>query len=164
MQTLCLFFTDHERVGLDLNAKHQRARILYEIEKVPAHKDFTAAEGKKENTCVSKLAEHGANLRSGHLAVIVMVKVAVNAALVATVGHVKVHAEWHPRIQRPLSDLFHQVHRGPPLTGFAGAMIGSPETSIMPWPAKSFTKLSASRAASSGSTSNCAQIFCSTIS
>src|ERR1039458_6015527 len=87
----------------------------------------------------------------------------MNAALVAAVGDVQVHAERHAAIQRALSELLHQAHCPAPLPSGFG-LIGSSEIRMIPWLAKSLTKLSASFRASTGSISNSAQILLATIS
>src|ERR1017187_8058490 len=87
----------------------------------------------------------------------------MHAALVAAVGDVQLHAKRHASIQRALPHLLHQAHWAAPCAG-CGGLIGSSETSRMPWLARSVTKLSASFMASLGSTSNSAHTLRSTIS
>src|ERR1700733_10018196 len=108
----------------------------------------------------------------GHLAVVIVVEVAVDAVLVAAVGEIKLHAERNAQPQRPVAHFLHQ-HAHLCLcrssgdcasTGASGLAIGSSEISKMPCWARSLASTSASRMASSGCTSNSEQMRRLTIS
>jgi len=130
-QTQRLFFTDHECVGLDLYAEHEGAGVFEDVEEVHAHEDFAAAQGEKEDSRIGKLVEQIANLGGRHFAVVVVIKVAMDAAFVAAIGDVELHAQRNPAIKGALPELLHQTHEAVPCVGFAGTM-GEPETRRMP--------------------------------
>src|ERR1022692_2962099 len=101
----------------------------------------------------------------GHLTVIIVIEVAVNALFVAAVGEIELYAEGNAQPQRPGAHFLHQrAHRcGCSCTGELLA-IGSSEISRMPCFANSSASAWASRSASSGFTWNSEQMRRSTIS
>ena len=161
-QPLRLVLTDHDCVGLHLDIELQLAGVLHQFEKIAAHKDLTAAECQKENAGVRELFENALDLRGCHFPVIVVIEIAVDAALVAAIGDVEMHADRDAQLQGFLIHLIHQAHSAS--VGLAdGLSIGSSEISRIPWRDNSSTNCSVSRRAESGSTSNSRQTF-STIS
>src|SRR5271170_4749973 len=104
------------------------------------------------------------DLDGRHLPMIVVIKVAVDALLVAAVGEIELHAVRNAQPQRPLAHLLHEhAHRGS-CTDAAGFGIGCSEISRMPCRARSSARALASRIASAGCTSNSEQMRRSTIS
>ena len=81
-----LALADQDRVGLELHAKHQAAGVFEQVEEILAQKNFAAAKGQDEDAGVGHLIEQVLDFRSGHLAMIVMIEIAVHAALVAAIG------------------------------------------------------------------------------
>src|SRR5208282_2327714 len=156
--------------GLELDAEGKRARILQNLEKILAHENLAAAQSQDENAGVGHLLEQVLDFDSGHLPVVVVIKVAVNALLVAAVGQIKLHTEGNAQPQRPVAYLLHyRAHRccGSCTSGVLAigcSEIGCSEIRRMPCLAKSSASASASRSASSGFTSNSEQMRRSTIS
>ena len=60
---------------------------------VLAQKWFTAAKRQDQGACGSRLKEHSLNLIGRHLAMIIVIEIAVHATLVAAIGHVEMKAE-----------------------------------------------------------------------
>ena len=56
---------------------------------------------EEESAGLGQLVEHVHDLGRAHLAVIVVVQVAVDAALVAAVRHIELDAQRHARLERP---------------------------------------------------------------
>ena len=101
-----------------------------EIKKIAAHEDFAAAESDRENAYVREFLQQILYLCGGHLAVIVVVQVTVDAAFVAAVGHVQMDVDGNAQFHCFIVHLLHQTHRGVPTgTGFS---MGASETSRMP--------------------------------
>src|SRR5208282_2949238 len=99
----------------------------------------------------------------GHLAVVVVIQIAVDATLVATVSDVQMHADRNAQAQGLLVHLCQKAHCAS--GGEAGKFVmGWSDTMRMPCWERSFTNCSASRPAWSGSTSNSGQILLVTIS
>src|SRR5580693_9232260 len=132
-----------------------------DLEEVAPHKNFSAAKRKEEDTSVRELVQHVFDLGRGHLSVVVVIQIAVNATLIATVGDVQMHADWDTEPQRLLVHLRQQAHRA---SGGVGEGMGCSETRRMPCCDRSLTNCSASCPASAGSTSNSGQILRATIS
>src|SRR5215475_12817004 len=103
------------------------------------------------------------DLGGGHLAVVVMVQIAVDAAFVAAIGNIELNSHRNIEAQGLRLQLHHQLaHRTPPADG--AVTIGCSDTSRIPWLASSRARISASCSASCGATSNSGQILCLTIS
>src|SRR5260370_17769392 len=160
-----LLLADHEGVGLDLYIESQLARVPEDIEEIHAHQHFAAAQRKKENSRVGKLIEETLQLQKGHLAVVIVIQVAVHTALVTAVSDVQVCAERDAQFQGPGVKLLHERGRHRPLSASAGdGLAGSFVSNRRPRSASSLTRCSASARATSGSTSNSAQTLPLTIS
>ena len=84
---------DQNSVGLEFYAERAGVRVLQDLEKILAHHDLAAADGQKEDSGIRHLVEQGLDFRGGHLSVIVVVEVAMDAALVAAIGQIQLHAE-----------------------------------------------------------------------
>jgi hypothetical protein len=67
----------------------------------------------------------------GHLAVIVMVQIAVNAAFIAAVGDIEMNIHGHTQIQGPLAHFLHQGHAAS-IGAAEQALNGISETIKMP--------------------------------
>ena len=104
-------FMDHDRVGLDLHVEHETARVFDKLKEVAAHKDLAAAESKKKNASLGELVEDVLDFRGRHLAVVVVIEIAMHTALVAAIGDVQVHGERHAQVECLLADFTHQAHR-----------------------------------------------------
>src|ERR1035437_4526517 len=148
---------DHHPVGLHFYVEQQLPRPFHDFKKVPAHENFTPTEGEKKYAGIGELGEHIGDFRRRHLAMIVMVQVAMHAALIAAVGDIEVNAERQAQLQCFLIHISQKAHR---LSGDAEESIsGLSDTSRMPCWESSSAKRSAPRCACSGSTSNSWQIL-----
>src|ERR1700684_2262774 len=76
-------FADHHPVGLHLHVEQQLPRPLYDFKKVPPHENFTATKGEKKNSGIGELGQDIKDFRRRHLAMIVVIEIAMQAALVA---------------------------------------------------------------------------------
>src|SRR6202008_123371 len=104
------------------------------------------------------------DFRRGHLAVIVVIEITMNAPFVASIGQVDLNAERNVKPQRLRGYLFEKAaHRGSPGGEFRCG-IGCSETCRISWLASSRARVSASCSASARSTSNSGQMRRSTIS
>src|SRR5450755_1001111 len=81
-----LALTDQHGVSLELHAKHQTPRVFEKVEEILAQKNFAAAEGQNKNAGVGHFIEQVLDFRGRHLAMIVMIEIAVHATLIAAVG------------------------------------------------------------------------------
>src|SRR5580692_12916628 len=94
--TLCLPLTNHDGIRLELDAERQFAGILQNLKEILAQQDFATTQSEEKDSCTGKLFEEILDLHRGHLAVIFVIEVAVNAPFIAAVRNVKVNAEWSP--------------------------------------------------------------------
>src|SRR5271165_5350154 len=141
-------------VRLQFHAEHQLAGVLEKLEEILAQEDLAPAEGEDEDASLRHLVEQMLDFRRSHLAVIVVVEIAVNAALVTPVSQVNLHGQRDTQGHRLLGHLLHKVaHRATPEAAFRGG-IGSSETCRISWLASSRARASASCKATAGSTSN----------
>src|SRR3954469_9415854 len=149
-----LALADHDRVRLELHAELAlHAGVFENLEEIFAEKDFAATECQNEDARIGHLVEQVLDLRCGHLAVILMVEIAMNASLVTAVSQIHLHAERDILRQGLLGHLLQQsTHRDSPPAGFSGT-IGCSDIRRIPWPASSRARVSASRSASDASTS-----------
>ena len=76
--------------------------------------------------------KHSLDLGGGHLAVIVMIQIAVNAAFVAAVSDIEMNRHGHAQIQGPLAHFLHQAHAAS-VGAAEEALSGISETIKMPW-------------------------------
>ena len=83
--------------------------MLENLEEVPAHQDFAAAQDEEEHAGFGQLIEDVAHLGRGHLTVVVVIEIAMLAALVAAVRDVQVGAQRHASIKRPLAHFRNQL-------------------------------------------------------
>src|SRR5580698_8950878 len=106
------------------------------------------------------------DLSGGHLAVIVMIEIAVNALLVAAVSKIQLRRERDAQALCPVAHLLQQRAHGCVCSreGVPLPVIGCSETTSMPCWARFSASASASRIASSGWTTNSVQMRRSTIS
>src|SRR5208283_5764799 len=77
------FGPDHHSVGLQLHIEAKRPRILENLKAIPAHERLAATDAQEECAGVGKLAEDVLDLIGGHLALIVVIEIAVNALFIA---------------------------------------------------------------------------------
>src|SRR5271170_4761891 len=154
---------DHNAIGLDLDVEQQPARMFHDFEEVAAHEHFAAAKSEEEDSSIRELVQNTCDLGSRHLAVIVVIQIAVDAALVATIGDVEVHADGDAQPQRLLVHLRQKAHAA---SGGEAAefVMGCSDTRRIPCCESSLTNCSTSCPAWSGSTSNSGQILLATIS
>src|SRR5678815_540910 len=150
---------NHGGVGLHLDVKEQTARVFDQFKKVAAEEHFAAAERQEKDASVRELIEDGLDLRGRHFAVVVVIEVAMNAALVAPVGEIEMSGEWNARIEGPLRHFLNESHRAG--SRRAADSMGWSETRRMPCCESSSTKRSESWRAWSLVTSNSWQtVFC----
>ena len=57
-----------------------------DFKEIAAHQNFSATKRKEENSGVRELVENIFDLRRGHLAVIIVIQIAMNAPLIAAIG------------------------------------------------------------------------------
>jgi hypothetical protein len=89
----CLPFANHDCVGLELHTELPlEPRILENLEKIFAKEYFPSAQGEDKDAGIRHLVQQMLDLRSGHLAMIVVIEITMNAALVAAVSEVELHA------------------------------------------------------------------------
>src|SRR5713226_4989796 len=86
-------FVDHNRVGLDLDVKHETPRVFDNLKEVAAHEDLAAAESDKENACFGQLIEHVLDFCGRHLAVVVVIEITMHTTLVAAIRNIHVHGD-----------------------------------------------------------------------
>src|ERR1700693_913497 len=96
---------DHHSVGLDFHVEQQLPSSFDDFKKIPAHENFPATEGEEEYAGVGELGKHVGDLRRRHLAMVIMIEVAMHAALIATVRDIEVNAERQAQAQRFLIHL-----------------------------------------------------------
>ena len=89
-------------------------------------KIFAAAQGEKKYAGIGKLIEHSLDLGRGHLAVVVVVKIAVHAAFVAAIGDIEMNGDGDAKVEGFLTGFDHQAHAE------AWGAKGRSETSRMP--------------------------------
>src|SRR5580693_913183 len=80
-------------VGFELDAEGQTPGVFEDFEEILAQHDLATAQGENENARGSKFVEEMFDFSGGHLAVIIVVEVTMNATLVATVGQVELDAQ-----------------------------------------------------------------------
>ena len=153
---------------LSLTSKPSTAGVGQQVEEVFSQEQLAAAEDQEERAGCGELIEHRLDLARRHLAVIVVIEVAVDAPLVAPVGEIEVHGQRNAVRERPIPDPLHEVahHTIPsarPSAPSSASTMASAEVRRMPWLDSSLTNSSTSRAALSPSTSNSRQITSATI-
>ena len=73
------------RIRLKLHAKHQMAGVFEKVEEILAQKNLAAAEREDEDAGLGHLVEEVLDLGGGHLAMVVMIEIAVHASFVAAI-------------------------------------------------------------------------------
>src|SRR5260370_23212495 len=120
-----------------------------------SNQDLAAAQGEKKDAGRSKFVKELLDFTGGHLAMIVMFKVAVNTALIATIRKVELGAERNPEFECLGAHLLHQRGHGFTWPSNFGSASGSRETNKMPSPANYSTNPPSSAKALPTSPSNC---------
>ena len=101
---------NHYAIGLDLNVEKQAPGILHDFQEILAHEDLAATENEEKHAGFGELIEHVLDLGRGHLAFVVVIEIAMNAAFVAAVGDVEVNAEGNAQLHRLIVHLDQQAH------------------------------------------------------
>lgn len=70
--------------------------VLHDPVQIRPHEDFAAADVQKERARCRQLIQQAQDFGGRHLAVIVVIEIAVDAALVAAVGQIQLHAQRIP--------------------------------------------------------------------
>src|SRR5208282_1106329 len=141
------------------------AGVFEQLEEILAQKNFSAAESQNEDASLGHLLHKMFDLRRRHLAVIVVIEITMDAALVAAISQVDLNAERDIPGQRFVRHLLHELaHRASPAGGFRLVSIGVSESCMISWRANSRARFSASCRATPGSTSNSGQMRRATIS
>src|ERR1019366_5306784 len=105
--------------------------MLQDLKEVPADEDFPAAQGQNEDARRGHLHKQILDLGRGHFAVIVMIQIAMDAALVTAISQVQVSVQRNAMLQRRSAHLGQQgTHGVSSLRGLEA--IGWSETSRMP--------------------------------
>src|ERR1700674_342281 len=126
-----LLLADHYAVGFQLDVEQQAARVFHDFEEIAAHEDFSAAKSKEEDSSIRELGQNVFDLGRRHLAMVVVIHIAVNATLVATIGDVKMHTDRNAEPQRLLIHLREKAHAAS--GGEAGEFVmGCADTMRMP--------------------------------
>src|SRR5256885_14625443 len=86
-------------IGLELDAESPQAGVLQDLEEIPAHHDFAAADGEIEDSRVRHLVEKFLDFRGSHLSVIIVVEIAMDTSLVAAISQVQLHAERNVQLE-----------------------------------------------------------------
>ncbi len=97
---ICFLLANQNSVGFQFYAERPQACVLQNFEKVPPHQNFAAADRQIENAGIRHLGQQVLDLRGGHLAVIVVVEIAVNTPLVATIRKIQLHAQRNVHLER----------------------------------------------------------------
>ena len=92
------------------------AGVLEQFEEILAQENFAAAQGQDEDAGLGHLVEQVLDFGGGHLAVIVVIEIAMDAAFVAAVGEVELDAERNIAGQRFPGHLLREVRS----SGFSG--------------------------------------------
>ena len=151
-ETRRLRFTNQHRIGLEFDAEGKGTRALENFEEILAKKNLAAAKGEDKDAGFGHLFEQVLDFRRGHLTVVLVIEIAVNTLLIATVSEINLRAEGNAQPQRPLAHLLHQgAHgcccscTGAPVLAIGCSEIGCSEIRRMPCLAKSWARDSASR-------------------
>jgi hypothetical protein len=130
-----LVLADEQRIDLELHAKHQTAGVFEKVEEVLTQKNLIPAEREDEDAGLGHLAEQVLDLRGGHLAKVVTIEIAGQAALVA-VGPIELDAERNAQLQSLIGHLLQQsAHRDSPAPGLRGGIGSSEICSMAGWAA-----------------------------
>jgi hypothetical protein len=81
--------------------------MFQDFEEVLAQKNLAAAQSQNKNTGIGHLREQAFDFGSGHLPVVVVVEIAMNALFVAAVGEIELHAEGNAQPPRPIAHFLH---------------------------------------------------------
>ncbi len=103
---------DHDGVGLELDVEAEGAGVLEDLEAVAAEEGFAAGDDEEEGAAGGEFVEDALDLGGVHLALDVVVEIAVDAALVAAPGDVEVRAEGDAHCGCFLIHLIEQAHGG----------------------------------------------------
>ena len=76
-----------------LTSNPSAARVRQELEEVLPQQQLAAAEDQEQRAGRGELVEDRLDFGGGHLAVVVVIEIAVDAALVAAVGEIELHRE-----------------------------------------------------------------------
>src|SRR5215831_2312329 len=154
-----LALANHDRVGLELHAELPlNPRVFENLEEILAEKNLAPTQAKNEDACICHLIQQMLDLRSCHLAMILMVEITMHTPLIAPIGQIELHAERDvPRQCLPGHLLEQSAHFDFPRA------IGCSDICRIPWLARSRASVSASCSASAASTWYSVQIFCCTI-
>src|SRR6266481_6253950 len=158
------FFPYQHTVGLELDAESPLASMLQNLEEIAPHQYFAAADCEIEDPGICHLVEKVFDFGGAHLAVVVMIQIAMDTTLIAPIRQVQVHAQWNLQLKRLGNHFRHQCAHGFTLGEMEDCGIGSSESNKRPCLASSSTRISASFNATSGVTSYCSQTFFVTIS
>ena len=88
-----LLLADHDAVGLYFYVEQKLSRSFHDFKKIAAQKNFAAAEREKKNAGGGELGKNVEDLRRGHLAMVVMIEITMDAALVTAIGDIEMNAE-----------------------------------------------------------------------
>src|SRR5579863_5133012 len=106
-----LRLADHRAIGFHFDVEQQAARMFHDFEEIAAHKHFSTTQREEENSSVGELIQNVFDLGSGHLAMIVVIQIAVDATFVTTISNVEMNAERNAEDQRLLIHLRQKAHR-----------------------------------------------------
>src|SRR5580704_16196467 len=95
-----LFFPNQDRVGLQLDVEGQLACAADNVEQILAQQRLTAADSQEEDARFRHLGHQIFDFVVAHFPEVVVVKVAMHAALVASPGDVEVDAERDSELDR----------------------------------------------------------------
>src|SRR5262249_6898072 len=90
----------------------QAARFSENFFEVLAKEYFASAKGKKKRSGSGELLQGIDAFLRVQFAVVFMIKVAVDASLVAAVGEIKMYAQWNPFVHGSCNQMVHQRSGG----------------------------------------------------
>src|ERR1700676_5372123 len=105
--SLRLFFANQNGIRFQFDTETANASVLQNLEEIPAHQDLTAAQCEKKNARFRKLIQKILDFGGGHLAVIFMIEITMDAPLVATIGQVQLDSERNSQLERFGAHFFH---------------------------------------------------------
>ncbi len=107
LDAIRFLFPYQNSVGLQFYTERPQARVFQNFKKIPPHHNFAAADCQVEDAGLRHLVEQVLDFRSGHLAVIVVIQVTVDASFVAPICQVQMRTQWNIHVER-LSGHFHE--------------------------------------------------------
>ena len=84
--------------------------MFQNLEKVATHQNLAAAESEEKSPSLGQLLQNIFDLGGGHLAVIIVIQIAMNAAFVTAIRDVEMDPQGNSQFEGALVHLLHQAH------------------------------------------------------